>query len=81
MPMLYIGCMDHPRQTDDPIARAFEAEALADDDSAARAMLASGRPIHIRRPDTPAGHVIRRWPDGREQLVSGTDFRPVRRSS
>jgi hypothetical protein len=67
--MLYIGRMDHPRQTDDPIARAFEAEALADDDSAARAMLAAGRPIHIVREGTPEGFVIRRYPDGREELV------------
>jgi len=52
---------------------SFEAEfdrAIAeDDDSAASEILGSGMPIHITRDDTPAGHVIRVHPDGREQLV------------
>jgi hypothetical protein len=73
--------MDNPRHADDPIASAFEAEALADDDSAAREILAAGRPIHLRRPDTPKGCVIRRWPDGREELIDGAAFEPVCRAS
>jgi hypothetical protein len=47
----------------------FEREIAKDDDSAAAAMLAAGRPIHIARDDTPAGHVVRVFPDGREELV------------
>lgn len=51
----------------------FETEFLRnvqeDDDTAAEAMLTSGRPIHIRRSDTPAGHVLRIYPDGREELA------------
>lgn len=47
----------------------FERAIMEDDDSAARAILASGRPIHISRADTPAGHVIRIYPDGREELI------------
>ena len=67
---LYWSGMDRPRRPDDPIARDFEADALADDDSAARAMLAAGRPIHLVRADTPEGYVLRRYPDGREELVA-----------
>jgi hypothetical protein len=66
--------MDKPAVDEDPIASAFEAEALPDDDSAARDMLAEGRPIHVVRKDTPKGWVIRHWPDGREELVPGSDF-------
>ena len=40
-----------------------------DDGAAAKAILAAGRPIHIRRDDTPPGWVIRKFPDGREELV------------
>lgn len=47
----------------------FEREIVKDDDSAAAEMLATGRPIHIARDDTPAGHVIRVFPDGREELI------------
>ncbi len=39
------------------------------DGSAAKGMLHAGRPVHIRRTDTPPGHVIRIHPDGREELV------------
>lgn len=53
--------------------KQFEAEFLRnvreDDGTAADAMLAAGRPIHIRREDTPPGHVIRIYPDGREELI------------
>lgn len=47
----------------------FERMAIEDDDSASREILASGRPIHIARDDTPPGHVLRIHPDGREELV------------
>jgi hypothetical protein len=32
-------------------------------------MLAAGRPVHILRDDTPPEHVLRVYPDGREELV------------
>lgn len=47
----------------------FERLAFEDDDTSAREILASGRPIHIARDDTPAGYVIEIHPDGREELV------------
>jgi hypothetical protein len=53
----------------DRLTAEFERTALADDDSAAREILASGMPIHITRDDTPPGHVIRIHPDGREECV------------
>lgn len=49
--------------------REFERAAMIDDDTASREMLASGMPIHISRDDTPAGHVVRIHPDGREELI------------
>lgn len=49
--------------------REFEREIAIDDDTASREILASGLPIHIARDDTPAGHVIRIHPDGREELI------------
>lgn len=69
-PIAYRSSMANPRHLADPIARDFEAGALADDDSAARALLAAGRPIHIVRENTPDGYVIRKHPDGREELVA-----------
>jgi hypothetical protein len=56
------------RRADDLDAE-FEREALIDDDSEARRILASGRPIHIARDDTPDGHVVRVHPDGSEEIV------------
>jgi hypothetical protein len=47
----------------------FEREIAKDDDSAARAIHAAGRPIHITRVDTPPGHVVRIYPGGREELI------------
>jgi hypothetical protein len=51
----------------------FEASFLhsvrEDDGSAAEAILVAGRPIHIRRTDTPTAHVIRIHPGGREELI------------
>lgn len=50
-------------------AEEFEREIMHDDDSASREILASGHPIHVVRDDTPAGHLLRIWPDGREEIV------------
>jgi hypothetical protein len=47
----------------------FEILTKDEDDSAARAMLAAGIPIHIVRDDTPQGCVLRVHPDGREEVV------------
>lgn len=54
---------------DDEFATEFEREIAKEDDSASRALLAAGRPIHIRRANTPAGHVIRKHPNGQEELL------------
>lgn len=51
------------------LEREFERLTQEDDDSAAREILASGMAVPIVRDDTPAGHVIRVYPDGREELV------------
>lgn len=48
---------------------SVEAEVVEDDGEAVREHLAAGRAISYRDPDTPPGHVIRRLPDGRRQLV------------
>ncbi len=49
--------------------RSFLRNIHEADGSAARAMLLAGRPVHIRRTDTPPGHVIRIHPNGQEELV------------
>lgn len=58
-----------PAAIDEEFAAEFEREIAQDDDTASRTLLAHGRPIHIRRADTPAGHVVRRYPSGREELI------------
>lgn len=45
------------------------ARALRGDDSAVREHLAAGQPIIYRDDDTPPGHVIQRYPDGRCELL------------
>lgn len=61
----------------------FEQEFLRhvreDDGAAAEAMLAAGKPIHIRRDDTPPSHVIRVHPNGKEELIHVDLSRFVRR--
>ncbi len=46
-----------------------DLEKIDGDDSAAREHLAAGRPIYICEDDTPAGLVIKEYPDGRRELV------------
>jgi hypothetical protein len=53
----------------DAFAAEFEAAEMTPDGSAADAMLAKGLPIHIVRPDTPRGLIVRVWPDRREDLI------------
>jgi len=47
----------------------FEQQLAVDDGEAAAAHLRAGRPIYTAEADTPAGHVIRTWPDQRRELV------------
>ncbi len=48
---------------------SVEAELAEDDGEAVREHLAAGRPVPYLDPDTPPGHVMRRYPDGRRELV------------
>jgi hypothetical protein len=48
---------------------AFESELMHDDGAAAKEHLAAGFPIYFRDADTPAGLVIKEYPDGRRELV------------
>lgn len=67
--------MPNANETVDPptpevsFERSFLRNIQEEDGSAAREMLQAGRPVHIRRADTPPGHVIRIHPNGREELV------------
>ncbi len=59
----------------DDLVAAFEAEFIAalesGDDFASRELAAEGWPVYYTEENTPAGTVIKRFPDGRRQLVSG----------
>lgn len=61
------------KQPSDRASDRFEAEfdrsVRDDDDCVSKALLAAGIPIHVRRPQTPAHHVVRIYPDGREELI------------
>lgn len=67
--------LSRPRETLKPptgdveFEESFLHNIQEDDGSAARDMLQAGRPIHIRRANTPPGHVTRVHPDGQEELV------------
>lgn len=47
----------------------FAREIAIEDDSTAKSLLAAGRAIYVSRDDTPPGHVVRVFPDGRSELV------------
>lgn len=47
----------------------FERSAKIDNGDAASAMLSRGRFIAYRERDTPAGHVVREYPDGTKTVV------------
>jgi hypothetical protein len=49
--------------------RFFGAQLGCDDGAAARAHLAAGNPIYYREQNTPVGHCIKKYPDGRRELV------------
>lgn len=61
--------MPNKPESQEEFERWFLRNIREEDGTAAEAMLASGRPIHIRREDTPPAHVIRIHPSGREELV------------
>lgn len=48
---------------------AVEPELAREDGDAAQEHLAAGRAVPYLDDDTPPGHVIRRYPDGRRELV------------
>ncbi|WP_426990878.1 hypothetical protein ACKI2N_032140 [Cupriavidus sp. 30B13] len=54
--------------SDDEMA-AFLDEIVHDDGAAAREHLANGNPIYVFMPDTPAGAIEKRFPDGSRQFV------------
>ncbi len=47
----------------------FKRRARVPNGAAAMAMLARGHPVVYRENDTPAGHIIRRHPNGRTEVV------------
>lgn len=47
----------------------IEAILRREDDFAAREHLAAGFPIYYGEDDTPAGMVVKEYPDGRRELV------------
>lgn len=54
----------------DPLeALAAELELDDDDGHAAREHLEAGRSIYYAEDDTPPGHVIKHYPDGRRELI------------
>ena len=61
-------------EVDGVASETFEQELdrliREDDGSAADEILASGQPIYISHDDTPADHVIRVHPNGREELIA-----------
>lgn len=54
-----------PQALDEELKR----RSRADNGDAARRLLARGRTVSYLDRDTPAGHVIRKHPDGRLELV------------
>lgn len=67
----YRHTMDTPwdHHHDNRSESGLDLAAADGDDTAAREILASGMPIHVAKDDTPAGHVIRVHPGGREELI------------
>lgn len=52
-----------------PILTEEELEAeFEKPDNTGRELLAAGHPIVYRDPDTPAGHVVKHFPDGHREL-------------
>lgn len=58
-----------PETTPEQIERAFEERAVKPSGLAAERDLAAGHWIAFREKDTPAGHVLRRYPSGLIEMV------------
>ncbi len=54
---------------DEAFWASFEAELEHDDGAVAKEHLAAGFPIYFRQADTPAGLVVKEYPDGHRELV------------
>lgn len=57
------------RPTPQALDENFKRRARLTSRDAADGLLARGRAVSYRENDTPAGHVIRRYPDGRVETV------------
>lgn len=57
-------------EQEDAFFEWFTQELANDDGSEAKRHLAAGNPIYYCDPDTPEHLVIKKFPDGRRQLVS-----------
>lgn len=62
-----------PPDQEAPLLAAVDAAFSCDEGTAQRAHLAAGRSIYYREKYTPAGHVVRKSPDGSRALVKFTD--------
>ena len=56
-------------QTPEALDQRFKQRAHNPNGDAALARLAQGNPVTYRERSTPAGHVLRKHPDGRIELV------------
>jgi len=61
-----------PADLSDEIWDEMGRALLKGDDSASRELLAAGYPIYYSEDNTPAGLVIKKYPDGRRQFVRFT---------
>jgi hypothetical protein len=59
------GKLTTPQALDDD----FKRRARRTNGDAAARLLAGGRAVSYREKDTPAGHVLRKHPDGRIEIV------------
>jgi hypothetical protein len=57
--------------------RAFLHELERSNDAEAKAHLAAGASIVYREQTTPPGHIIRKYPDGRRELLHYVDGLPI----
>jgi hypothetical protein len=61
--------LKYPIDVEVDLLPVIEAASRNDDGAAAREHLAAGFPIYYSEDDTPAGAVIKEYPDGRRELV------------
>ncbi len=58
-----------PAEAEAELLQDIDSAFAEDDGAAVNKHLAAGRSIYFREPQTPAGHVLRKHPDGSLQLV------------